>query len=44
MSFVQVKLIEEAFMPTDKTEIVTTPSQPSPHCGAAKIPQLWTSE
>ena len=25
MPFVQVKLIEEAFMPTDKTEIVTTP-------------------
>jgi hypothetical protein len=25
MSFVRVKLIEEAFMPTDKTEIVTTP-------------------
>ena len=24
MSFVQVKLVEEAFMPTDKTEIVTT--------------------
>ena len=26
MSFVQVKLIEEAFTPTDKTEIGTTPS------------------
>jgi hypothetical protein len=26
MSFVQVKLIEEASTPTDKTEIVTTPS------------------
>ena len=26
MSFVQVKFIEEAFTPTDKTEIVTTPS------------------
>jgi hypothetical protein len=26
LSFVQVKLIEEAFTPKDKTEIVTTPS------------------
>ena len=26
MSFVQVKLIEEAYTPTDKTEIGTTPS------------------
>jgi hypothetical protein len=26
MSFVQVKLVEEVFMPTDQTEIVTTPS------------------
>jgi hypothetical protein len=26
MSFVQVKLIEEAFTPTDKTGIVATPS------------------
>lgn len=26
MSFVQVKLIEETFTPTDKTEIVATPS------------------
>ena len=26
MSFVQVKLIEEAYTPTDKTEIDTTPS------------------
>ena len=26
MSFVQVKFSEEAFTPTDKTEIVTTPS------------------
>jgi hypothetical protein len=26
MSFVQLKLIEEAFTPTDKTEIVATPS------------------
>jgi hypothetical protein len=26
MSFVQVKSIEEAFTPTEKTEIVTTPS------------------
>jgi hypothetical protein len=26
MSFVQVKFIEEAFTPTDKTVIVTTPS------------------
>ena len=26
MSFVQVKLTEEAFAPTDETEIVTTPS------------------
>jgi hypothetical protein len=25
MSFVQVKLIEEALKPTDKTEVVTTP-------------------
>jgi hypothetical protein len=26
MSFVQVKLIEEAFTPTDKPDIATTPS------------------